>query len=128
MDISFLKNPILLAILAGALTYLYMYWEVEKRKNRNPKAKFEPISYTTPLIVGCLTLFITYCFFGNNITHKIQEPQTGGVKLLDNKIVLPKTKLTERMTEGFDSGTYYLLGRNAIKLPQTDVFIDLAKF
>ena len=132
MDFSFLKNPIVLAIIATALTYAYMYWDNKKKQEENPKANIEEVTYTTPIIVGLLTLFITQSYFTintNNTTDAVgkvieetAKPQlTGGsINLLNQNV--PK------MTDTFNSETYHLVGKNTIRLPQTDVFIDLAKF
>jgi hypothetical protein len=42
MDLGFLQNPIVLAILSAALAYLYLYFEHKKKQEKNPKAKIEP--------------------------------------------------------------------------------------
>lgn len=139
MDFSFLKNPIVLAILAAVITYLYMYWQNKETQEKNPKAKPIPVDYTTPIIIGLMTLFITYCLFGFNgkksdsvgdILEKGNTVQTGGnsVQILEPNSALIKTRLSDRMTDSFDSNTFHLVGKNSIKLPQTDVFIDIAKF
>ncbi len=136
MDLNFLKNPIILAIIAASLTYVYMYWENQKKKEKNPKAEIEPISYVTPGIVGLLTLFITYGFFCKSendpsVTSVLEQSkgtQVGGVKLLNGNPLANKTKISEGLADSFDSNTYHLIGKNAIRLPQTDVFIDIAKF
>lgn len=143
MDLSFLKNPIILAIIAASLTYLYMYWENKQKQEKNPKAEIEEVSYTTPAIVGILTLFITYSFFYNqepnsevtSVIEQTKQPQLqpplvqhGGAKLLEGGLSVCKSKMSERLTDSFGSNTYHLVGKNAIRLPQTDVFIDIAKF
>ena len=125
MDTGFLQNPIVLAILAAALSYLYLYLEHKKKQEENPKAKIEPISYTIPLVVGFCTFFIAYNFFGSpKPTQVAQElisqvaPKLTHGGFSDNKAT----------TDSFGSNTYRLVGKNTIKLPQTDVFIDMAHF
>lgn len=118
MILNLLQNPIILAILAAALAYLYLYLEHKKKQEENPKAKIEPISYTVPLVVGFGTLFVAYSFFGN-------KPEQGNLEI--------PVKASEKFSEGgatdsFGSNTFRLVGKNSIKLPQTDVFIDLAHF
>lgn len=135
MDFSFLKNPIVLAIIAMVITYAYMQWDNKKKQEENPKANIEEVTYTTPIIVGLLTLFMSQSFFtinstapaaisGDQVAQVIEQskPQlTGGSGDLLNQNV-PK------MTDTFNSETYYRVDKNMIRLPQTDVFIDLAKF
>jgi len=120
MDISFIKNPIFIAIFAGIIAYLYMYYDNLKKQEANPKAKIEPVGYTTPGIIALITLFIAYSIFGFNASPNNVPNQ------IDNTNKAPR--FTEGATDSFGSNTYRLVGRNNIKLPQTDVFIDLAHF
>ena len=103
MDLNFLKNPIILAIIAIALTYAYMYWE-------NKKKREEPDASVTAVL------------------EQTKPTQQGGVNLLEGNPLAHKSRISERMTDTFGSNTYHLVGKNAIRLPQTDVFIDIAKF
>jgi len=143
MDLSFFKNPIILAIIAAALTYAYMHWENKKKKEENPKAEIEEVSYTTPAIVGILTLFITYSFFGfsgssvssgDAVGEVIEQSKVcklvggGTANLLGGGNSGGTRVASDGMTDTFNSNTYHLVGKNAIRLPQTDVFIDIAKF
>lgn len=139
MDLSFLKNPIILAILMTSVTYAYLYWDNKKKQDKNPKAELPPINMTTPAVVGFLTLLIGYGLFGfgnktDEVGHVIEQsndPQTGGfqtVKLMENKSLLQRSKMSERLSDSFGSNTYHLVGKNAIKLPSADVFIDIARF
>ena len=133
MDFSFLKNPIVLAIIAMALTYAYMYYENKKKQEENPKANIEEVTYTTPIIVGLLTLFITQSFFTINTNTSIPTDTVGKI-MEDSKPQLTGGSVNilnqpvSKMTDTFNSETYHLVDKNVIRLPQTDVFIDLAKF
>jgi len=149
MDLSIFKNPIFLAIIVTALTYMYLYWENKKKQDENPKANIEPISITTPIIVGLLTLFIAYNYFGmpqpnidnssieelykNKTPELVQNAGNIAGKALNEINLLGKTsinkmRLSDRMTDSFGSNTFHLIDKNVIRLPQTDVFIDIAKF
>lgn len=138
MDLSFLKNPIILAIIATVITYLYMYWENQKKKDENPKVDIEPVSYITPAIVGLLTLFITYNFLSTSepdasVTAVLEQSKEiqPSVNLLgggSGSGIINKSRISERLTDSFGSNTFHLIGKNAIRLPPTDVFIDIAKF
>ena len=141
MDLSLLKNPIILAILAAALTYAYLYWDNMKKKEANPKADIKPVDYTTPAIVGLVSLFIGYSMFGFN-NSKVKPDEVGEVLQNSNKpsnleesaanlmggVSKLGTNFSDKLADSFDSNTYHLIGKNAIRLPNTDVFIDLAKF
>ena len=142
MDLSFLKNPIILAVIAAALTYGYLYWDNMKKQEKNPKADVKPIEYTTPAIVGLISLFIGYSLFGFSGGVKVDEV---GEVIVNSKLGAEElvgsntanlmgghkqfsTNFSDKMADSFDSNTYHLIGKNAIRLPNTDVFIDLAKF
>jgi len=148
MDLNFLKNPIILAVIAGILTYAYMWWDNKQKKEKNPKAVIEEIDYVPPAMVALLTLFIAYNLFGFNTSPGITntnveqviehgKPTTqgemqgamhgGGVKLIEGNPRI-QSRFSDKLADSFDSNTYHLLGKNTIKLPQTDVFIDIAKF
>lgn len=142
MDLNFLKNPVILAIIAGVLTYAYMWWDNKQKKEKNPKAVIEEIDYVLPAMVALLTLFITYNLFGfnsssptnitnSNVEQVIEQAKPtlqGGTKLIEGNNMPLQTRFSDKLADSFDSNTYHLLGKNTIKLPQTDVFIDIAKF
>ena len=133
---DFLKNPIIIAIIAGGLTYLYMWWQNKKSHEANPTVPIEEIDYTPPVLVGLFALFIAYNFFGfsgenDTVGEVIEQTKNieGGnvIKLIEGKPSL-NTRFSDKLADSFDSNTYHLIGKNMIKLPQTDVFIDIAKF
>ena len=143
MDLNFLKNPIILAIIAGVLTYAYMWWDNKQKKEKNPKAVVEEIDYIPPAMVALLTLFITYNLFGFNgsilsenisntnvqqIFEQTKPTLQGGAQIIKGNNMQLQTRFSDKLADSFDSNTYHLLGKNTIKLPQTDVFIDIAKF
>jgi hypothetical protein len=130
-------NPIVLGILATVITYAYLYWDNLEKQKKHPKLAVEPISMMTPLIVGLLVFVIAHNLFNKNpqlpaptqtplqnvfSPHQLQEL---GTKMQCNKFI-EGTKI--KNMEMIDSATYHLVGKNAIRLPQADVFIDLAKF
>ena len=128
MDLSFMQNPIVLAILAAALSYLYLYLEHKNKQVENPKAKIEPISYTIPAVIGLGTFFVAYMFFGRNkdlSPEAVVNEQMVGGNLMNQKFTEGHASAA---SDSFGSNTFRLVGKNSIKLPQTDVFIDLAHF
>ena len=132
-DLEILKNPIVIGILAAALTYLYMWWEEKKRLEKNPKAKALPTNIITPLVVGVISWFIASNYFSGK-----QEPRTpldvtqqAGQALPaiigGNKPVIVNQGVIE--SEGsLGSASYHIIGKRDVKMPPLDVFIDLAKF
>jgi len=109
-----LKNPIILGILAAGLTYLYLYWDAEKRYKAKPKLTRKPISIFIPGIVGIITWFLASGFF---------EETTNYPNQINTNV--PINNPNDVATGSID---FHLLQKGNVKLPHADVFIDLAKF
>ncbi len=126
-----IKNPIVLAVVATLITYGYLYWTNLEKQKKYPKAKLEPIGIVTPLIVGLLVFIVAYNLFEKS-TGNVQLPNAevnAQMQELPAKMQCAKAINKMKFTEGgIDSATFHLIGKNAIRLPQHDVFIDLAKF
>ncbi len=125
-----IKSPIVLAVIATLITYAYLYWTDLEKQKRYPKVKLEPISIVTPLIVGLLVFIVAYNLFEKS-TGNMQLPNASinaQMQELPAKVQCAKAINKMKFTEGVESATYHLVGKNAIRLPQHDVFIDLAKF
>jgi hypothetical protein len=63
---------------------------------------------------------VAYNFFG--------EKPIPTEEIVNEQLVGGNVKFTEGGSDSYGSNTYRLVGKNNIKLPQTDVFIDLAHF
>jgi len=123
MDLSFLKNPVILSLLAIIITCLYLEWE----KNNHPNQEKVKINYTKPIIIGIIVFIISYGLFGintNNIDTNIYQTS----KLIKQSEFINNKLLSEKLIDSFGSNTYHLVGKNSIKIPQVDVFIDMARF
>jgi hypothetical protein len=129
MDFNILKNPIILAISASALTYLYLYWENEKKYKEDQENK-EKINYAIPIATGIIVWFIANSVFSDRSSAQLPLQQPIQSNIGGNQpAYIPKIQNSVTgSSEMFKSNTYRLIGRNSIKLPQTDVFIDFAKF
>lgn len=130
MDFGFLKNPIILGIFAAVLTYLYFLWDVEQKRKQNPESE-QPtkIGFVTPGVVGIIVWFITSTYFDNQQT--VQEAVKPAIEALAVKPALEGGNKTFQLidTDGsLGNKSVHLLTKNKIKLPTTDVFIDIAKF
>lgn len=147
LDINILKNPIIIAILAAAVTYLYMYWENEQRKEKDPKAEHSDVSYWPPLIVGSIVGLVAYGFLYDSSVPSLGVSTEASIDR--EAIEMDQEVLAENAVEpvgqsGGEKGnfglgninsigtvgseSYHLIGRKNIRLPNTDVFIDIAKF
>jgi len=150
LDLNILKNPIVVAILMGALAYLYQYWENEQLKKNGDQIK--KINYGIIMAVTAVSGVLAYFLFGQPQNEElIIDPeileQNMGVPLPNNNvsntfiphqsvkndgqtfIQQPPVKIGGgHSIDTAGSGSYHLIGRKGIKLPATDVFIDIAKF
>lgn len=127
MDLNILKNPIILAISATALTYLYLYWENEKKYKDDPEQK-EKINYVIPIAIGIIVWFIANSIFSNNSPGQLPQPTQTNIGGTQPTYIPKIQNSVNNSSEMFKSNTYRLIGKNSIKLPQTDVFIDFARF
>jgi len=145
MDI--VKNPIIIGLFAGAITYLYMSWTIDEehkkreKKHKNKKEK-EDVNLFIPLVVAVIFWFIAYAYFeyqpdANNstITHlPINDtflPQTVG----NNKHPLPlpiaplaSYKFTKDVVDSVSSDPKsFSLLTQGVTVPQNlpDVLIDM---
>lgn len=110
-------NPILLGIFSTILVIIYSYyrqWNANKELSINEKKPYT-FDYLVPGIVGLIVWFFVAAY--NDITD------------------IKNVELSEQITtnsissqSGGKSASYHLIGKNTIRLPATDVFIDIAKF
>lgn len=113
--IEILKNPIIIGLIAGILTYLYLYWNEEQRyKSVLRRSKKKPVSILTPGLVAIISWFVASSYLDHKssstlVTNSIQK---------SNKMVS-----VDSVSDGL-----HKIQTNNIRLPQSDVFIDLAKF
>ena len=67
MDIF--KNPIVIGLTAGAITYSYLLMTVNEKNERNEKKKNkekEHVNLFIPLVVTIIAWFIAYAYFEYN--------------------------------------------------------------
>jgi len=83
-----LKNPLIVAIIAGILTYIFMYIE-KKYKYKNQQIIYEKISITTPLFVSLLTWLIFSYIYKPTKTTITNVLNTKNIKL-SNPIEIQK--------------------------------------
>jgi heme/copper-type cytochrome/quinol oxidase subunit 2 len=59
-----IKNPIIIGLVAGVITYAYLSWQAEKenKKKKHRKDK-EEVNLLIPLVVSVIVWFIAYAYF-----------------------------------------------------------------
>lgn len=142
MKLTLLKNPIVLGILAGVLTYLYFYWDAKKKKERalemNQEIKEQPVSLITPALVAVIVWFTAASYFDQDDqddTNKSESSNNSSKSETKseakNKSGGSSSSTTSKKSQNFsikDTGSYHYIGKNKVRLPPTDVFLDIAKF
>lgn len=59
------SNPIVFAIIAGIITYIVIYFDIQKRKKYIKQGNNDRIPLTLPIVFGTFVWFVGYYF-----THK----------------------------------------------------------
>lgn len=76
MYLEILKNPIVLAVFAGSMTYLYFLWESNKKykhlkgQKKHDKIK-KSISLFIPFVVGAIVGILAYAMFSTSICDDV---------------------------------------------------------
>lgn len=111
--IKLLTNPIVVCILLFVITYATLYYKETQRIKKDTVAKRDSIGLFTPIIVALIGYGIAYkCdgILGESVEDVVQN---GG----DNSSV-----------DISDVARGQLVGKGDIKLPQPDIFLELANF
>lgn len=149
MDI--IKNPVIIGLFAGTLTYIYLSWTTdEKNKKKKNKHKKEEVNLLIPFIVCIIAWFIAYAYMENG--EKTDESVITSSMLLNNNNpvgnimgnnmtkrismplpVLPKPSyrfVKDVISESSSPKEFILMSGGvsiptANSLPELDTFIDL---
>ena len=87
MDI--IKNPVVVGVIAGLGTYIYLKYNsdkknlriIKKNKTNSKKIKLDEVNLMIPLLVSIIVWFITYAYLessneSSNKSYLHHEPQT----------------------------------------------------
>ena len=124
--IEILQNPIVIGIIMGSLTYLFMIWD----NSRKPENEREEISIYTPIIMAVAACVISYgvqmYLSGDkkiNISENIKEIAQ------DVLVMQPPSNIQNTNTASNSSVASYQLIGKGVGLPDNidlpDVFIDM---
>ena len=119
-----IKNPIVLAVLAGVLTYLYLSWSNKDKKNK----KRSQISLFTPIVVAVIVYLLSYAYFGG--TQSTQSSTVSPI-MLENQIPIGKQMIptqTYHFARDSESPASFHLISKGVNIPNNisvpDVFIE----
>jgi len=143
---NYLKNPIILGVVACLLIITYMYYTKLQDDKKNKDGKNKPFNFITPLAVGIIVWFIAETVIPKTIQNPIinsidpikVNPVTQQIAPVSTSVPIQKPSVNNInvkkiggnsetiCTEG--TNTYNIISKDNIKLPSMDVFIDLANF
>ena len=126
MDV--VKNPVVIALFAGVVAYLYMKWKKDndKKKNKGKKNKstdeIKYIGLIIPAVVMVITWFIAY---GYSVYGKTPAKIQVQPMMNESVMPLPNYKLIRDGPSSENVGSFSLLNKG-VKIPRTlpDVFIE----
>lgn len=78
MYLEIIKNPIVLAVFAGSMTYLYFLWESNKKykhlkgQKKHDKIK-KSISLFIPFVVGAIVGILAYAMFSTSMCDDVDQ-------------------------------------------------------
>ena len=119
------KNPIIIGVIGACLTFTYFYMlKTNNGESKEDKDRRTKILFVYPVAVGIILWFLSSCYFdsGYDVCADITSPKhnyilkTDGEPMFGGKSFKSPLSSTE------------IIGRNNIRLPSNDVFIDLARF
>jgi len=134
MYLEIFKNPILLGVIAGCLTYLYLLWQsnsmnknIKSQKKRDENNK-KSISLFLPLIVAIIVCIIAYAYF--YISPDVQLDQSDADDSVIKSTTTPKYKFAvDEKSVSSESATSFHLISKGMNIPNKpldvpDVFIE----
>lgn len=69
MDIlDVIKNPAIIGIVAGVITYIYLTWRNNVDNKKRPADKQKEVNLLIPLVVLIIVWFVAYAYFQNENT------------------------------------------------------------
>jgi len=64
MDV--IKNPIIIGLFAGTVTYIYLTWNDNDKSKKKSKKSQKEVNLLIPLVIAVIGWFIAYAYFQYN--------------------------------------------------------------
>lgn len=137
-----IKNPIIIGLVAGTLTYAYLTWDASEKNEKNKKRskknyKEVEVNLLIPLVVAVIGWFIAYTYFQyNNESNDIYTTEQNSFNSVQNPrkgLPLPLTRnpgyrfVNDVISESSEPKSFSLLTGNGVTIPTKlpDVLIDM---
>lgn len=126
-----LKNPLIIGVVVGAVVYLYLRWESKRKHKEDPQAEKRPVNLMIPGAVGAISWFVASAYLNRDNTRKnsakvslneeaVIGASLGGTRDLMSSLPVPVSSP--------DISSFELLKKRKVRLPATDVFLDIGDF
>jgi heme/copper-type cytochrome/quinol oxidase subunit 2 len=132
MDITnIITNPIVIGLVAGLITWMYLKWRNDK-KNKNKKKK-EDVNLLIPFAVFIVFWFISYAYFSScddiSSTSKKQSPNNNIVSSTEKISIVKPAHAMDLSTDSSGADSYELVhkgpGVNIPKGPLPDIYWEM---
>jgi hypothetical protein len=95
-----------------------MFWQNDQQYKKDKSKPRKPVNILIPAAIGVIVWFVSSTYFDHQSS--------------DKPIQLSEQKQYKIMNAASESSvrprSYHLIGKNKVRLPPTDVFIDVARF
>lgn len=125
------KNPIVIALIVGVLTYIYIMWSnsgIKKSKDQNKKElknyqNYKSTLMIAPLVAFFVTWILAYFYFSQDtvpVVNSLDNINASQLKLIKDNNIVNTSESTK---------SYHLIGRgltipNSLPDKLPDVFIE----
>jgi dipeptide/tripeptide permease len=121
--LDILKNPVIIGLFAGVITYIYLCWclkeDNKKRKNKNKRTK-KDVNLIIPSVIAIIIWFIAYGYFEYNTNESYPREMA-----IEQSSGIPKTyKLVKDSSSDVASFSLLNRGISVPNKPLPDVFIE----
>jgi hypothetical protein len=122
-----IQNPIFIGVFVGAMTYLYMLWNVNKKKNKNKSKK--DINILVPITAAIVSSIIAYSYNNYSTTAEIKKMEKEAIiSDMVNRTAPINTQYQFTREISSESPTSFHLISRGVNIPNNlnipDVFIE----
>ena len=130
MVIDVIKNPVIIGLIAGVLTYIFILWYYKEKIKKDPRYR-RTYAIFIPIFVGVIAWIISYIYFSYNsveVMEEINMSQTGGdifANSLNNNIKINADTSLKELSNKIKTNKSYQVNKG-LNIPDNlpDVFIE----
>jgi hypothetical protein len=120
--LDIIKNPVIIGLFAGGLTYVYMKWknDADHKKSKNKNKPKKDVNLIIPLAVFLVFWFVSYIYFSasDDKTATNSKTDSSVVDITKNDLAVePLTYKFVKESDNNDQKSYMLMGGGGISIP-----------